>query len=252
MDNVKQFEQPKNRKQRRAEAVVARKATTSMNNVGQLQEGLNRLIGRFNELLPEIADLKRQVAVFGKLVDEVNNLKATVRGMDAAVAAIGRLSERQGLFSQQDVQNEVEKLFDEQYGLKDREGDGEFNKNDVLFLKYSIFDLEGKLLNGKTTPTMYVWGSGGIPGFEVNAQNSKLNDKTVYMHDLPMDYPVKFLAGQTIRVEYEIVQVKQKIAGGGENSDEIDVGSEAFPEGGGPIEDQVLEDKEVKEDESQS
>lgn len=216
---------PLNRKQRRAKSSVERKVMNSPSGgqqVMQLQEALNRMIGRFNEVLPEIADLKRQMLVFGKAVEEINNLKSTVRGLDAAVAAMGKLCEKKGYFTQEEVQLEVERLFDDQYGLRDREYIGEFQSNDVLFMTYSIFDHNGKLISEKTSPTMYVWGSMGIPGFEKNAQGSVLNDKTVYLYDLPSDYPVKFLAGQTIRVEFEIMQVKTKIKGQGTSGHEIE------------------------------
>lgn len=204
---------PGNRKLRRATDSVGRKGAGTA--LLQMQEGINRLVLRFNELLPEVNGLKREVLVLRGMHEDVNQLKSTVRGMDAAVAAIGKLAERKGIFSQKEVQDEVEALFDDQYGLKDRVYEGEFKKLDVLFLTYSIFDVDGKLISDKPSPTMYLWGSGGVPGFEANAQGCKIGEKVEYVHTLPENYKIKLLQGKTLRTEFIVHQVKTKEKGRG-------------------------------------
>lgn len=180
-----------------------------------LQEAVNGTAARVNQIAAIINELKAFCDRTQHAIEDLNKIRKAVNGIDAAVAAMGELCDEKGIFSQVEVQNRVEKLFDAQHGLKYRAMDGTFSERDMLVLSYKYEDANepGKLIAGNyDSPVLYKVGSNGIPELDDRLNQFKeLGDEIVFEHRFADDFKGKEIAGKTANIFVKLHALKTMI-----------------------------------------
>lgn len=207
-DNVSQMP---NRATRRAIEASGRKQAASKHDAIALQERINTLQQRFDQLLPTVNGVVQKMQGYDQAIADFEPTKKAVRAMDAAMAAMNRVAEAKGLYTEAEIREMVDQLFNEQYGLVPREYDGKFSDGDILFVTFKYFDENNKCIGDRPEPLMYAWGTNRIPGFDEKCQGAPHKELLVYEHQMAEDHDNKAVAGKKIRIEVTIHEVRKRL-----------------------------------------